>query len=288
MKNGTKHFILRGIWYLVGVILFFSPVALFQKLIILFFHISGRMDIHGMCLRSTINSLIVGKLSVSLSISLVALIMLTVATVFLGPLFCGFLCPVGALPEYLSRLIPDKCKIGWSRFINPTPVRYGFFAAFILAPFIVGSSICCAYCNFTFFQTLLDGGFWGSFGILGSTIIVTALLWLVLFGLFTKGGRGFCSFMCPIGAYQNLIYSLTSKLPFVFKLRIDHEKCVSCGICVKKCPMGALYVDGKGQLKHQIHTCILCLQCKAECPKQAISYGLKRSRKRVVNNAAES
>lgn len=288
MKNGTKHFMLRGIWYIVGAALFFSPVALFQKLMITFFHINGRMDIHGMCLRSSISNLVLGKLSMSLSISLIALIMLTIAAVFFGPLFCGSLCPVGALPEYLSKIIPDKFKIDWSRFINPTPVRYGFFAAFILSPFIVGSSICCAYCNFTFFQTLLNGGLWGNFGILGSTTIITALLWLILFGLFTKGGRGFCSFMCPIGAYQNLIYSLTSKLPFVFKLRIDHEKCVSCGVCVKKCPMGALYIGDKGQLKLQINSCILCRQCKAECPKQAISYGLKDLRKKAINNAPES
>ena len=67
-------------------------------------------------------------------VSLIALALLAVVSLVFGPLYCGKLCPAGALPEFLSRLVPEKLQIDWSHHVRITPIRYGFLAGFFLAP----------------------------------------------------------------------------------------------------------------------------------------------------------
>jgi electron transfer flavoprotein alpha subunit len=58
-------------------------------------------------------------------------------------------------------------------------------------------------------------------------------------------------------------------------LKIDHEVCNLCGLCVKSCPFGALAVaDGKVEVNEQ---CTLCGACATACP----SGGLLIERKRA-------
>lgn len=49
----------------------------------------------------------------------------------------------------------------------------------------------------------------------------------------------------------------------------DLSKCVSCGICVKNCPQGALVMKDKPQFNKG--KCICCYCCQEMCPQKAIS-----------------
>lgn len=71
-------------------------------------------------------------------------------------------------------------------------------------------------------------------------MILTLFLWAGLFGIFTKGGRGFCNFLCPVGAVQNLLYSFSSRLPFVYRLIIDRKNVLA----VKAAPCLSYGSDG--------------------------------------------
>lgn len=100
-------------------------------------------------------------------------------------------------------------------------------------------------------------------------------MWVLVFGIFTKGGRGFCNFLCPVGAAQGLMHALGCKLPFVLRMLVDKNQCIGCGLCEKKCPMeSAELAEGKAQINQ--HNCICCGVCQHACPVQAISYGRKR------------
>lgn len=260
----------RLLGYAAGFLLFFGPVALFQRAIAFLLGYQSVPIIHSLCFRIPIEHLLDGKFFVMGLTASVGTILLFAAAFFWGPLFCGHLCPAGAVPEYFSKAIPARFKINWSRAVPVTPLRYGFLLGFALAPF-TGGYLACTYCNFYVFDLFANYALWGRIVAFTSSQLVTIILWLFVLGLFTQGGRGFCNFFCPVGALQNLIYSLGCKLPFSWRLRINPTRCNGCGRCADACPMTSLRLSAQG-LERNIHNCILCFECVNHCPTGAIAY----------------
>ena len=53
-------------------------------------------------------------------------------------------------------------------------------------------------------------------------------------------------------------------------LKFDAQKCTLCGLCVEKCPFGALTIEGNGiQVTDTCRMCGLCVRC---CPEKAIRF----------------
>lgn len=226
--------------------------------------------IHKLCLRIQVSNLLNGKIFNHELIFVVSFILLLLATMIFGPIYCGKLCPTGALTEYLSRLIPERFKIDWIKYADITPIRYGMLAGFMILP-LFNIIVVCAYCNFYVFDLLVNYYFKGYIVALTSGLILTSIFWLVILGLFTKGGRGFCNFMCPVGAFQNLIYFWSSKLFKNFRLIVNHDKCVNCKKCINVCPMRAMHFEDN-LVKNNIHNCIICGECENVCPMKVIKY----------------
>lgn len=68
---------------------------------------------------------------------------------------------------------------------------------------------------------------------------------------------------CPAGVCRALL-----------DYAVDEEKCVSCGLCAKACPVGAVRGAEKGRpyfIDRQL--CLKCGACIARCPKEAIFTG---------------
>lgn len=276
--NRKKLFkITRLFWYLVGLLLFFAPFALYQKALIQLVGTDQSSSIHSMCLRTPLLYIMSGNFSHILTISFLSFIIVLVVAFILGPLFCGRFCATGAFPEYLSQLIPEKWQINWYRRIDSVPIRYGFLVGFLLSPFF-GGTIAHAYCNFYLTERLLYAGIHQDIGLLTSTTIITAFLWLGLFGLMTKGGRGFCKFLCPVGALQNIAHSIGANFAFTYKIQKDSQQCTGCKTCVNTCPMGAWHGEA---ITHQIHNCITCRQCINVCPTGAISFARGKSQEKI-------
>ncbi|MFA5157020.1 MAG: EFR1 family ferrodoxin [Candidatus Omnitrophota bacterium] len=72
--------------------------------------------------------------------------------------------------------------------------------------------------------------------------------------------------------FSGILYRLMSpKIPAMDKGFWANEKCTSCAICAKVCPVNNItMIDGKPVW---LHKCEQCLACLHWCPEQAIQYG---------------
>ena len=89
------------------------------------------------------------------------------------------------------------------------------------------------------------------------------LVLLVLVILSVLVYRPFCRYLCPLGA----VYGLFHPVAF-YRIRIDEEKCTSCGACRRACGM-----DIPVWQTPNSPDCIRCGDCAKACPHGAISCG---------------
>lgn len=61
-------------------------------------------------------------------------------------------------------------------------------------------------------------------------------------------------------------------------LSVNKDLCIGCKLCEKKCPVGAIIMEGDHPVWKD-EECEMCLGCLHRCPKFAISYGSGRSNK---------
>jgi ferredoxin-type protein NapH len=271
------HWGMRFVFFLIGIALLYAPFALLTRLVL---QLSGKPhigDAHSICLRMPIQWL--GQPWMYATILsdptyMVAVIFLPLMALFLGPLFCGWMCPAGQMTEFLSRLVPPRFQIDLSGKVSPVPVRYGFMIGMMGITYI-GGNACCSFCNFTHAQNIINAIFGDTLGLtyLASFSIVTFLLWFVLLGLFTRGGRGWCNFLCPAGALMGLAHTLGTKLKISRRIQIDRALCTNCKTCAKNCPAWAITNDPQKPSEVNSHACTACMDCTKVCPAKAIRYG---------------
>lgn len=297
-SNSRKHLRNRLLFFVLGMLLFVAPFALISTtlgyLLPVFDSDYGAVTVNSdptihrsMCLRmpilwviwqpETLLSRVAGNPFYALVFILIIL------SVFIGPLFCGWLCP-GMITEHLSRLIPARFKLDLKGRVDPAPVRYGILAGFIIlaAPFI-NKSICCSYCNWTWIEYVWSALFGKTEGITGGTLlafssssIITFFLTFGFLGIFIEGGRGWCNFLCPAGALQNLGHWFGAKLRFTYKLQVTKENCDNCQKCVQVCPTWAI-LPSLDRVSINRHICNGCKDCIPACPMGALSYSRRES-----------
>ena len=110
-------------------------------------------------------------------------------------------------------------------------------------------------------------------GIYDYVIYYGVLLILVLPALI-HGKRAACHYLCWMAPFM-VIGSSIGRFLHLPQLHIeaDPARCVSCGKCIKACPMG---LDVRDMTQKGINAkCTECIQCGAcvdECPGKALKY----------------
>jgi len=173
-------------------------------------------------------------------------------------MICGWACPFGALQELIYS-IPILRKIKKRRlpFVFTNTIRTCFFITMFLFLFgVIGGRrgfVIYHYLNpFNLFNLDFE-----AFSIL-LTIIIVLLVSFIAY-------RPFCQFICPFG-----LISWIAERFSIFRVRIDKEKCVQCGACIKACPLGA--AEGRINRKILPADCFSCARCLNVCPVDAIQY----------------
>ncbi len=192
----------------------------------------------------------------------------------IGPkLFCGYVCPVGAVQELIA-MLSDKLSIKRFRtnFRIANAVRLILFLLFI---FISATAILnIVYKGQVFPRSFYDfiNPFHGlEFGIEKTFIgyITHYVPFLLTLILSFKYYRPFCHFVCPIGLYTSFIEQVS-----LFRISFKKEKCTDCNICVKQSPCTAIPSILEGaELRPDCYTCNVCIEV---CPEDALDIGVKR------------
>ncbi|WP_100064962.1 4Fe-4S binding protein [Miniphocaeibacter massiliensis] len=181
---------------------------------------------------------------------------------FLGRLICGFLCPFGLIQEILYKIPTPKLKK--NKFTRKlTSLKYIFLVLFILVlPIILNTPAFCKYiCPAGTIEAgiplvIFGNQFDNIVGFLFNWKLALAIF-IVLMCIFVY--RGFCKFICPLGA----IYSFFNKYS-IFGITVNEKKCINCSKCVKVCKMDIKVVNDR--------ECINCGECISYCPTDAIHW----------------
>jgi Pyruvate/2-oxoacid:ferredoxin oxidoreductase delta subunit len=195
----------------------------------------------------------VAKLHQATFILLIALIAGLILT---GKSFCGWICPLGSVQEWLG-------KVGrklFPRIYDKLPHKLSYvlgFAKYLILIWVVYQTALTAK---LFFEPW--GPYWNLFNIWTSEIaisgyVVTGLT--LFFSLFVE--RPFCRFACPLGAINGLTNSFS-----LLNIKREEKTCIHCDRCDKVCPMKI--VVSKQTTVDNIE-CIRCLRCTEICPVNA-------------------
>jgi len=200
-----------------------------------------------------LESILVSKL-IYLPLIIAMLIPVTVA-LFLGRVFCSWICPISFLSELSDRLWRRVYKRDrlllpkwflWFSLITELLLAMIIAApifVFLSPPGLVGREIMMM----VFFKRFAPEG-----------VIVFAVL---LMHFVTR--RFFCRYFCPLGA---LLAFLGMKRKLVVKRQKD--LCVNCGACDRVCPLG---IDPSKMDKPSAY-CWNCGECVDVCKKSAIRF----------------
>jgi len=193
------------------------------------------------------------------------------AAVLLGPIFCGWVCPLGLaldLNYALRRLV--RRRVFRRRRQTPVPTVVPWSIRYAVLGAVLGFAL---FAGLPAFQTLSP-----------INLLARSILFASLWGLIAIGGlvvlewvmpRVWCRALCPLGA----VYSLVGRFGLL-RVRIDpaHAGRTPCRQCSTRCPMGIPVMESYAMGGRSSVTdpgCIRCGDCVDACPTAVLRLGLR-------------
>ncbi len=229
---------------------------------------------------------------------------LILVTLFLGRIFCGWICPLGTTFHGISFIAEKTRNKKSAASYRPTQKFKYYFLAFLLITAFFSTSIVGIFDPISIFlrsltvavNPMINYGFRAFFDALYETDIglitgisepaysflkdhylsfhqplfrfswILLLFFLILAGLNFVIPRFWCRFICPLGALLGL-FSRWSWLR-----RVEKTNCRKCGLCESPCMSGA--EPGSGEEAWRPSECFMCMDCNAACPDDAVKFRL--------------
>lgn len=213
-------------------------------------------------------------------------VLTVVLTVLLGRFFCGWVCPFGALHQFVgflgNRGRKLKDKITSNKYRKVALLKYLFLIAFLVAAAIpLGSKtrlltgildpipLLHRSINIIFlpiadhFTNLLsvDPRLYEGAFLIGIIFLAAILINLLI-------PRFYCRFICPTGALLGLINKYS-----IWRIGKTQESCANCMLCEKSCEGGC---EPSGNIR--INECVLCFNCYDQCKDSVLKYRIHESK----------
>jgi Na+-translocating ferredoxin:NAD+ oxidoreductase RnfG subunit/ferredoxin len=184
----------------------------------------------------------VGASAILRDLPLLVMVAFTLVTLLIwGRVFCGYLCPFGALQDFIDRFVPARFKRELPKPLHRLASKAKYVVlAIVLLPAIAGMPV-SLYQYFEPFGTVF---------FLSSNL----LLWAIAVPILLASAivpRFYCRYACPLGAAL-AVGSLVAlrRIPRI-------EQCDYCKVCEQACPTGA--IDGPDL---DFAECVRCSECE--------------------------
>lgn len=179
-----------------------------------------------------------------------------VVALFFGPLFCGYVCPLGSYQEWIGKLGRKLFPKKYGRLIPASLDRVLRYLRYVVLTLVV---IQTAVAGKLVFQAV--DPYYALFHFFTGEVAFTAfgvLIAITVLSLFVE--RPWCKYFCPYGALLGLF-----NLIRIFPIRRNALTCVQCKKCDSACPM-RIAVSQKSVVRDP--QCISCHRCTSEsaCP----------------------
>lgn len=189
-----------------------------------------------------------------------------------GPVFCGWICPLGSLSEWLYGL---RRRISGFKLEPPDSLArqltWGRLAIFLLVLFMSWQTKSIWFENIDPYKAIFHMRIESA----GSLAIITGF---VLLSLAVE--RAWCRWLCPLGIFNGVVGKLS-----LFKIRRNENSCIHCGACSRACPARIPVAEVAAIADDR---CVGCQQCIDSCPvKETLQIKAPVSLyRRIINPAA--
>ena len=167
-----------------------------------------------------------------------------------GPLFCGWICPLGSLSEWIYGLRKrfNAWKLEPSESINRW-FSWGRAGMFILILFMSWQTKSIWFENIDPYKAIfhMNVESASSLGIIVGFILISLLV-----------ERVWCRWLCPLGIFNGLV----SRFSY-FKIRRNEKTCINCKACTRVCPTRIAVAEVSAVSDDR---CVGCQRCIEACP----------------------
>jgi NosR/NirI family nitrous oxide reductase transcriptional regulator len=165
--------------------------------------------------------------------------------------FCGWLCPFGALQELLGQAARALRLPQWTPSVQlESQLRSGKYivAALLLITAVASIGTAESAAEIEPFKTAITAKFTRAWPYVAYALALLAI------GLFTE--RAYCRFLCPLGG----VLAALDRFHLLDRLRRRAECGNPCRLCEAACPVRAIEKSGKIVTAE----CFQCLDCQVE------------------------